>query len=210
MYYTVYKVTNKINGKIYIGCHRTKDLNDAYMGSGKILKKAQDKYGMENFNKEILYVFDNLDEMFEMEATLVNSEFVKELSNYNLKVGGEGGWGYDSNDPKQVERRRQNGRNIPIEVRRENGRKNGSKLFKRLHKEGKIKYDTFTGKTHTEETKQKMSKAKLGKSLGKENSQYGTCWIYNLEIKESRRISKEELHLWIEQGWIKGRKIKFN
>ena len=40
MFYTVYKITNKINGKYYIGKHQTKDLNDGYMGSGKLLKRA--------------------------------------------------------------------------------------------------------------------------------------------------------------------------
>ncbi len=41
MYYTVYKITNQINGKIYIGSHKTNDLNDRYMGSGKYLIRAQ-------------------------------------------------------------------------------------------------------------------------------------------------------------------------
>ena len=42
---------------------------------------------------------------------------------------------------------------------------------------------------------------------GKKNSQYGTCWIHN--EKENKKIKKEDLELYINDGWIKGRKMKF-
>jgi hypothetical protein len=38
--YTVYQTTNLINNKIYVGIHKTKNINYDYMGSGKLLKSA--------------------------------------------------------------------------------------------------------------------------------------------------------------------------
>lgn len=90
MFYTVYKTTNKLNGRYYIGKHKTKNLEDGYMGSGKLLKLAIEKYGIENFEKEILFIFDNEDEMNSKERELV----VLAEETYNLCPGGNGGFGY--------------------------------------------------------------------------------------------------------------------
>lgn len=91
MRYTIYKITNTINGKIYIGKHQTNNLNDGYYGSGRALKNAIRKYGRENFTKEILYVFNSGVEMDAKEKELVTEEFVLRDDTYNLGVGGEGG-----------------------------------------------------------------------------------------------------------------------
>jgi len=40
-HYLVYQITNLINYKIYIGVHQTYDINDCYMGSGKLIKTEQ-------------------------------------------------------------------------------------------------------------------------------------------------------------------------
>jgi hypothetical protein len=86
--YIVYKIINKLNNMIYIGCHVTTNVNDKYMGSGTNIKKAITQYGLENFDKYILYQFDNEPEMLDKEAELVNIEFISEKTNYNIIVGG--------------------------------------------------------------------------------------------------------------------------
>lgn len=90
-YNYLYKITNKINHKIYIGVHSTDCLNDGYMGSGKILKLAYEKYGIENFEKEILEFFETSNEMLESERNVVNSEFRNRKDTYNIAIGGNSG-----------------------------------------------------------------------------------------------------------------------
>jgi hypothetical protein len=90
IYYTVYKTTNQINDKIYIGVHKTDNPNDSYLGSNRILKDAVKKYGQENFTKEVLFVFDNEESMWAKEKELVNEDFVSRKDTYNIGQGGEG------------------------------------------------------------------------------------------------------------------------
>lgn len=88
MYYYLYKITNKINSKIYIGIHKTDNLSDGYSGSGKALKRARIKYGVDAFEKEILEYFPSEQEMVKREREIVNEDFVKSKDNYNLCIGG--------------------------------------------------------------------------------------------------------------------------
>lgn len=76
MYYTIYQITNNINGKTYIGLHKTDDLEDGYMGSGKHLKDSMRYHGEKNFTKEYIHIFDNEYEMYETEAELVDRKSV--------------------------------------------------------------------------------------------------------------------------------------
>ena len=90
-YNIVYKTTNLINGRWYIGVHHTKNINDGYIGSGLGLKEAIKKYGKHSFKREILYTFNTLDEAYEMEAKLITSDIIESRNNYNLALGGKGG-----------------------------------------------------------------------------------------------------------------------
>lgn len=94
MYYLIYKTTNNINGNIYIGMHETNNVEDGYIGSGKRLLSAISKYGRENFTREILFCFQNREEMLLKEAELVNEDFLKRDDVYNLTSGGKGGFFY--------------------------------------------------------------------------------------------------------------------
>jgi hypothetical protein len=214
MYYTIYKITNQIDSKIYIGCHKTNDLNDDYMGSGKYLKLAQKKYGINNFTKEILFVFDNPKEMYEKEAELVNPEFLITENTYNLKIGGYGGWDYTNsnglnNSTKTKEQLSEAALKTWEKLKGDSDymdslRKRQNEFFSKLHSDGKIKYDTFTGKKHTKETKQKISETKKSNKsgLGEKNSQYGTTWVWCPSMG-NKKIKKEELPQYLEEGWLK-------
>lgn len=89
MYHYFYKITNKLNGKYYYGVHNTDNLDDGYFGSGKILKKAYQKYGVENFEKEIIEFFDTEEEAFAHEKKIVNEELIRDDNCYNVQIGGK-------------------------------------------------------------------------------------------------------------------------
>lgn len=88
-YYIIYETTNLINGKKYIGIHKTSNIEDGYIGSGLALEKAVNKYGKENFKREILEFCSSYDELINKEKIYVDKDWVKDKSNYNLKTGGQ-------------------------------------------------------------------------------------------------------------------------
>lgn len=218
MYYIVYKITNKINGKIYIGSHKTKNLNDDYMGSGKYLKRAQDKYGIENFQKEIIFVYDNSKEMYEKEREIVNEEFLKHTRAYNLKLGGNGGFDYVNSNPDQFLTEKRLNSLMTNEQRSKrwillynNSQEFRDVINKNLTKAKQVQMElypdgTFKGKNHSDETKRLIGEKNSVSQAGSKNSQYGTRWIHSLSLKISKKIKKDDP---LPDGWIEGRKIKF-
>lgn len=141
MYY-IYRITNLINGKTYIGQHKYRNLNDDYMGSGKHLKAAQAKYGIENFKKEILVFNISKKEHIDLlEKTFIAAEREKVgIENcYNIADGGGGG------SPAK-------GKHWKL-----------SEEVKKKHSEAN------KGKHRTDEQRQRISEAQKGKHLSKEH-----------------------------------------
>lgn len=214
MKYTVYKTTNTLNGMIYVGTHKTADLDDGYMGSGKYLRRAMDKYGEENFTKEYLHIFDNSEEMFNMEATVVNEDFVNDTNTYNLKEGGHGGFDYLNKTGKNIYKnhKAQAIENIkaalPVHLDKLKNDSEYRKSYSQKVSEGQKEYykhnpGTFTGLSHTEETKQTIGAKNSIHQSGSGNSQHGTMWI--TDGTNNKKIKKTDS---IPNGWEKGRKIQ--
>ena len=215
-FYFLYKITNIVNNKIYLGKHKTKNLDDGYFGSGKLLKRAISKYGRENFTLEILEQFNSEEELNQAEKELITEEFCQRKDNYNLCVGGKGGFSYIN-------------RTISTKERSERGRRGGytskpnkekcSETLKHLHREGKMKRSAFNDKRRdTLEMKYGVRNASLIPEVikkrketykeichaqGERNSQYGSMWITN--GNESIKIKRCEQ---IPEGWYKGRRIR--
>lgn len=84
----VYRVTNLINSKTYIGRHSPKNNEEwiSYMGSGRAIVAAVAKYGKKNFSKELLTYADSLEELKQKENELINQEVSKGKSEYNILI----------------------------------------------------------------------------------------------------------------------------
>ena len=226
MYYIIYKTTNKINGKYYIGMHKTDDLEDGYLGSGTYFSRALEKYGKENFEREILEYCNSDEEMHNAEARYITEDVVNDKKSYNLKLGGFGGWDYVNKiltveemkrrgklgsiafkeklkDPEYYEKWHQ----MMVKVNASQSKRN--KAGESLKEHWKLHGAAWTGKHHKESTKRKIGEANSKHQKGSGNSQYGTCWISNTLIKKSITIKKEFLFDYISEGWIKKRIIKW-
>lgn len=203
MYYVIYKTTNTINNKIYIGKHKTKNLHDGYMGSGRLLTRAIQKYGIENFKVEILYYCDSEEELNLKEKEIVTEEFCLRDDTYNLCSGGHGGFSYVNRNnirgmlgKKQSQKQKEAASNFMIKNNSNKDR------HKEISSKGGKNSTGMLGKRHSEKTKEKM-KGPRPQSSETKNSQFGSIWITNGQ--ESKKIKKENT---IPDGWYKGRKMR--
>jgi hypothetical protein len=185
MFYYLYQITNKVNNKIYVGVHKTHDLNDGYMGSGKVVKAAIQKYGLDNFRLDIVEYFDSEQAMFEREWEIVTEQFLSRKDVYNLRRGGTGG--FDFINSRGLNLYGTNG-----DLHHGGGNLcDGAKLKQKLIEQGcwedhkksislgiKISYDCglengFKGKSHSDNSKRIIGQKNSKHQRGSGNSQFG-------------------------------------
>lgn len=109
--YIVYCTTCIVNKKIYVGVHETYDAEqfDGYIGCGIYInlpstyanpktafQYAVKKYGPKKFIRNVISVFDNAEDAYELEKTIVNEKFLARSDVYNMVLGGKSTHPYNS------------------------------------------------------------------------------------------------------------------
>lgn len=180
MYHYFYKITNKINGKFYYGVHNTDNLDDGYFGSGKLLKMAYQKYGIENFEKEILQFFNTEQEAFAYEREIVNEDLIRDDNCYNVQIGGK----YFNTIGK-----------LPVKD------KDGNRFWVFRTDEIYVKGEAvalWTGLHHSQE-----SRDKTRQKMTPQNSTNDRVWVCkDGKVKYLRKIFLDE---YLNNGWSLGR-----
>jgi len=149
-----YRTENKINGHFYYGVRTLRKSNDPYLGSGKRLKAAIDKYGKDNFERLDLIEFQTFEEALEWERAIITEELIKAPECYNLKPGGAGGsLPWTESKKKEVERT----------GTYKKSKEHKQKLRQAALERFKDSPGTFTGKTHSQESRDKMSLTRKGR-----------------------------------------------
>ncbi len=194
MFYYMYQIKNKVNGKIYVGVHKTSKMNDGYMGSGKVINAAIVKYGIENFEKTILETFENSEEMFKREKEVVTEDFLSRDDVYNLRRGGSGGFDYlnktgQNNKAKQYLK---GGRTYASRLAHDKEFRNAeserkSALNRQQYANGRV--SVFKDPVLQQELSNRAKQVNLG-----------SMWINN--NTQEQKIKKTDP---IPDGWIKGR-----
>lgn len=232
MFYYIYEIKNNINNKIYVGIHKTKNLNDNYMGSGKLIKNAIKKYGIKNFCKKILMFCKNYEELLKFEKLIVNESFINNKNTYNLKNGGIGGFEYINNNEninkfKGKKHTKETKQKIGNKIKTLFNQKEYKLLFSNKmignNRNPKIKEK---GKNHPAfgKSKSKLHKEKISNRIkklhennfynkkncllfrkGSEHPAYGSVWICNKKTKENKKVKKEILEEFLNSGWERGR-----
>jgi hypothetical protein len=212
-YHYIYKITCLKNEKYYIGMHSTFNLEDGYMGGGKRIKNSVKKHGKDAHRKDIMEFFESREDLKNREMQLVNEELLNDPMCMNLNLGGEGGWLKEWSAKGAINANNKNWKD-PIYAKKM--KSVSSDVMKKLWKDpesvrkllvgaGKA----FKGRSHSEETKKKIGNISSNTQKGEKNSQYGTCWIHNLEKTINKKIKKDETKKYLQEGWLMGIKMSF-
>lgn len=180
----IYKTTNLINGKFYVG--KASKNSPEYLGSGVLLNAAIKKYGKDNFKKEILEEVTSIENLDIREIYWINELNATDRNiGYNITAGGTGGNTY-ANNPNYDNiitnlKKRRHTEETKKKISKNNwqskniGSRTGSKWDEDQINKMKDYYKNnpggFKGKNHSEETKKKIREIKFGKEHSEETKQ---------------------------------------
>lgn len=222
MKFYLYKITNLVNNKIYVGVHKTSNVTDDYMGSGKVIRRAIQKHGVENFRKDILEFFENQELMYAKEKEMVTDEFLERDDVYNIRRGGHGGFDHIIKTKANLESPK-----YKEYLESDRCREKGSQVLKRLTFEDRSKRSKKIWENNREKMlelsthkviamaspesarKRKESFALNNHAKGENNSQFGKRWMYSLAEQKCAKVSDSEVDQYLSSGWVCGRKMKF-
>ena len=151
----IYKTTNLITGKIYVG--QDSKNNSKYLGSGKYLWNAIKKHGKENFKKEIICECFSKEELNEKEKFWIKILKCKTPNGYNITDGGEGTLGRNHTEEEKIKMKEfMNGNKYSLGSKRSEEFKNN---IRKINKGNKYNL----GKKQTEEHKRKTGEKSKGR-----------------------------------------------
>jgi group I intron endonuclease len=141
----IYETINLKNGKTYIGQHKSKYFDTYYFGSGILLKRAVKKYGIENFECNLIMWAYSKSELNNLENKFIEYYRPK----YNNAKGGEGG-------------------NLGEEVNKKISKANKGRIFTEQHKQklSESMKGKNLGRIVSEETRKKLSESVKGEKNG--------------------------------------------
>jgi len=178
----VYRITNTLNGKTYIGQHkfnnkRYKDpLGDLYWGGGKLIRLAEEKYGIENFKKEIIIIGNYTgEEIDKFEKCMIFFEKLIGKAEYNISKGGRDHLGMNVYNKKERSEKMKK-----AFLKKKEKDPEAYKQFVNSMSTHLKNRKGFQGRLHNEETKRKMSEiARSQNRSGSNNGSFGKHWFTN-------------------------------
>jgi group I intron endonuclease len=206
----IYKTTNLINGKFYVGQDSKNNLE--YYGSGNLLKRAIEKHGKENFIKETLEVCSTQEELNEREKYWIKETKAQELG-YNIADGGTGGNTY-TEETKQRVSKLLKGRYVSPETieKRKRTRAQNPEKYKLTEERKREIGDFHRGKEISEEQKQKNSERMKNftnyspeflemqngeNRRGEKSPMWGTKASEETRRKQSEALKKNPARYWL-------------
>lgn len=225
MKYFVYKITHIPSGRFYIGRHSTEDLNDGYFGSGILVKRLLNKYPIGEFEKTIQLFCCDEESAAREETKLIEENFENPLNINISKSGFRGGREAAISKGRYLKEHFPEEYKDYIQMCNDSRKKNiskGRRVFLEKFTDNILFRNEFITKLKqnqklgVEQAKNQKSRWKRKNTLNKihhqkaeKNSNYGKTWMVNFDLKMSKPVEGSDIEKLKLDGWVLGRKIKF-